>query len=345
MGALLVSCILALGGCNRTQTEDGSSVLVSGNGERMYEMAQAQRGNIQKTKVIVANYQQVKSENLSFSVDGRRLSAVYVSMGDAVKKGDLLMELYCDEEKEYLAALEYEIRTREMKIEHLREQADLELAQLARKKGTMSPQEYNSRVEEIEKECRLETEDEEDRIYIAKMEYEDLYLWLEGCKIYAGMDGVITYLPDTGSSFVSWGGNKVVTVSDSAECAFLSKEIEYASYFTLGETYVFSTSTGVEYKTTLTEIDREEGVLRFELAVPQYDLLGQRVLYSLVLEEKADALALPKNAVHYAGDGAYVYYFDEAGNRQMKQVTVGLEADSKVEILEGVAEGEEVILR
>ena len=65
----------------------------------------------------------------------------------------------------------------------------------------------------------------------------------------------------------------------------------------------------------------------------------------IVLEEKKDVLSIPKNAVYYAGDKAYVYYFDEEGNRQIKSITVGLQADSRVEVLEGLTEGEEVILR
>ncbi len=345
-GVLLISCALALCGCGLTREDDTASILVADDATSSYEMTTAQRGKIQKTKVLVANYQQVKSENLSFNVDGRRLSGVYVSVGDTVTKGELLAELYCDEEKESLASLEYQMKTQEMKIEHLQEQKELELAQLARQKGSMSSTEYENRVGKVEEEYRLQTEDLEDSIYIARLQYDELYQWVEGCKLYAGMDGTVTYMRDTGSSFVSWSGSKVLTISDSAECAFLCDDIEYASYFKLGETYVFATSTGTEYETVLKEINETEGILRFELKVPRYDMtLGTRVLYSLVLEEKEDALNVPKNAVHYAGDAAYVYYFDADGNRQMKEISVGLQADSKVEVLSGLAEGEEVILR
>lgn len=345
-GVLLFSCALALCGCGSTKKDDKSSVLTSGNGISSYEMTQVQKDRIQKTKVLVANYQQVKSENLSFLVDGRRLSGVYVSLGDSVKKGDLLAELFCDEEKNSLANLGYQIKTQEMKIEHLQEQKELELKQLARKRASMQSGEYQNRVNALEEEYKRKIEDIEDSIYIARLQYDELYQWIEGCRIYAGMDGTVTYLTDTGSSFISWAGSKVMTVSDSAECAFLCDDIEYAEYFTKGETYVFETSTGVKYETVLKGIDKIQGVMRFELKVPQYDMaLGQRVLYSLVLEEKENALSVPKNAVHYAGEGAYVYYFDENGNRQIKQIEVGLEADSKVEVLSGLAEGDEVILR
>ena len=345
-GAILVSCMLTLCGCNSKQEDDKTSILVSNDAVSSYEMTQAQKGKIQKTKVLVANYQQVRSENLSFQSGGRRLEGVYVSMGDTVDKGDLLAEVYCDDEKKELANLKYQIKTQEMKIEHLQEQKELELAQLARKKGSMTAAEYDASVEAIEYDYRIQAEDLDDSIYVDRMQYDELYRFIEGCKIYATMDGTITYLRDTGSSFVSWGGNKVVTISDSAECAFLCDDVEYASYFTVGDTYVFETSNGVAYETVLTEVDEKEKIMRFELTVPQYNMtLGQRVLYSLVLEEKEDALSIPKSAVYYAGDKAYVYYFDEEGNRKIKSITVGLQADSRVEVLEGLTEGEEVILR
>ena len=233
-----------------------------------------------------------------------------------------------------------------MKIEHLQEQKELELTQLARKKASLSAAEYAGRVEALEKEYRLETENIEDQVYIARLRYDELYRWIEGCRLYAGMDGTVTYMRDTGSGFISWSGSKVLTISDSAECAFLCDDIEYAEYFTKGETYVWATSTGVEYETVLKGIDETEGVMRFELTIPRYDMtLGQRVMYSLVLEEKENALSIPKTAVHFAGEDAYVYCFDEEGNRQSKKIEIGLQADSGIEIVSGLKEGDEVILR
>lgn len=345
-GAILASCALVFGGCAFSQETDALSTVVANDGERSYEMTQVQRGDIQKTKVIVANYQQVHSENLSFSVNGRRMAEVYVSVGDTVKKGDLLAELYCDNEKANLLSLEYEIKTQEMQIKHLQEQRDLALTQLSRREGEMQEQTYRNEVQKIEDDYRLKIEDIEDQIYIERMQYEELYQWIEGCRLYAGMDGAVTYMGEVGSEYVSRAGNKVITVSDSAECAFLCTDKDYFSYFTPQETYVFATSSGVEYETVLTDIDYEAGMMRFELTVPQYNMtIGQRVLYSLVLEEKKDVLSISKSAVHYVEDEAYVYYFDDAGDRQIKKISVGLQADSKAEVLGGLAEGEEVILR
>lgn len=345
-GAVLLSCTLTLGGCLLPQEEERPAILIKEETVKTYEMTQAVRGDIQKTKTLTATYQQVMAENLSFSVNGRRLEGVYVSVGDTVKKGDLLAELYCSEEKEQMQELEYEIKTQELEIEHLQEQKELKLKQLARRKDTMSEAEYQKSAEEIEEAYRIETEDLEDIIYIESLQYENLRAWVDGCRIYAGMDGTVTYMGYVGSSYISWPGRTLLTVSDSSVCAFQCSETEYIPYFNVGETYTFATSAGVEYETVLAEADAETGVFRFELTETQYGLpIGLRVLHSLVLEEKEDVLYLSKSAVHSAGDKNYVYFIDEDGIRQMKYVTVGMSGDAVVEILDGLAEGEEVILR
>lgn len=345
-GVLLLSCAIAFGGCLLPQEEDRPAILVKEESVKTYEMTQVKRGSIQKTKLLSATYQQVKTENLSFSVDGRRLTGVYVSVGEAVKKGDLLAELYCDEEKNQVQQLEYEIKTQQLEVEHLQEQKELKLSQLARRKGTMTEAKYQESVAGIEEAYRLETEDLEDKIYVESLQYEMLRERVDGCCIYAGMDGTVTYMGYTGSGYISWSGRTLITVSDSSVCAFQCSDTGYISYFNVGETYTFATSAGVEYETVLVEADAEAGIFRFELTETQYGLpLGLRVLYSLVLEEKEDVLYLPKGAVHYVGEKAYVYYIGEDGIRQMKYITVGMAADMEIEVLDGLAEGEEVILR
>lgn len=345
-GVLAVFCALIVAGCNTSKEDGKSSALVSDGSLRTYEMTQVQRGDIQKTKVIDAAYQQVTAENLSFAVDRRGLAGVYVSKGDTVAKGDLLAELQCEEEKEYLAELEYSIKTLTMQMTHLQEQLELELTQLGRKKDTMSDTAYQEKVLELENEYRRKTEDIEDSIYIQQLQYDELAEWLAGTRIYAGMDGTVTFVGDLGSDFMSWPGVKVFTVSAAGACAFMCDDAEYIPYFTKGDTYVLATNTGTEYETVLTEIDSEAGVMYFEPKVQQYEMpIGQRVLYSLVLEKKENVLFIPKSAVHFAGDEAYVYCYDSEGNREAKKIEVGLLADSKAEVVSGLAEGDEVILR
>lgn len=345
-GILVCSCMLSFGGCMLPQEEARPSILVKEETVKTYELTQVERGDIQKTKTLVATYQEVKKEELSFSVDGMRLEGVYVSLGDTVKKGDLLAQLYHDEEKEELESLEYDLETQKLELVHLQEQREFELEHLAAKRAGLSETEYEAKCEEITTRYKTSIEDLEDTMYIESLRYEELRAWVDGCRIYAGMDGTVTYVGYTGSSYRSRAGRTMLTVSDSTVCAFQCSDVEYIPYFMVGETYVFKTSGGAEYETVLAEADADKGVFRFELKETQYDIaVGLRVLYSLLLDKRENVRYLPKMAVHYADDTAYVYYIDEVGIRQIKYITAGLEGDSYVEILDGLNEGEEVILR
>lgn len=345
-GVTTVFCTLALGGCFLPKEEAKPSILVKGDSARVYEMTEVVRGEIQKTKTLVATYQQVKTENLSFSVDGRGLDGVYVSVGDEVKKGDLLANLLCEEERKQLTELEYSMKTKELQLVHLQEQKELELEQLSGKKATMSSGEYQGKVSQVQEDYKRKEEDIQDALYIEGLQAEQLRRVVSGSELYAGMDGTVTHLEPMGAGFFSRSGRKMITLSAGDECAFECSDGEYGEFFTKGDSYTFATSSGVKYETYFTGVDVATGVLRFELIKKQYGLpLGLRVLYSLVLEQKEDVLYLPKRAVHYTDGKAYVYYTDAEGNRQMKFITVGMDGDSTIEILDGLTEDEEVILR
>ena len=77
-GVLVVLCAAMFAGCNTSKEDGKSSALVSEGSIRTYEMTQVQRGDIQKTKVIAADYQQVTSENLSFSAERRDQRGMHI---------------------------------------------------------------------------------------------------------------------------------------------------------------------------------------------------------------------------------------------------------------------------
>ena len=63
-GVLAVSCALTICGCNSVQKTDSSGVLMTEDVRGAYEFTTVARDTVQKTKIIAANYQQVKEENL-----------------------------------------------------------------------------------------------------------------------------------------------------------------------------------------------------------------------------------------------------------------------------------------
>ena len=71
-------------------------------------------------------------------------------------------------------------------------------------------------------------------------------------------------------------------------------------------------------------------------------LLGQQVDLQILLERRSDVLTLPFAALRERDEGFEVAVI-EAGRLRYRAVKVGLEDDSRVELLDGVEEGEQVV--
>lgn len=65
---------------------------------------------------------------------------------------------------------------------------------------------------------------------------------------------------------------------------------------------------------------------------------------NLVLEERAGAIMIPEASVRYAGDQASVVVMDANGKAEFRNVTVGQRYPGRVEISEGLSEGERVVV-
>jgi RND family efflux transporter MFP subunit len=64
----------------------------------------------------------------------------------------------------------------------------------------------------------------------------------------------------------------------------------------------------------------------------------------IVIDELADAIAVPIHAVHHRGSRYYVYVADADGKAVVREVRIGLHNDNRVAVLEGLAEGDQVFL-
>ena len=142
----------------------------------------------------------------------------------------------------------------------------------------------------------------------------------------------------------------VITIIDSTECLFETNAGEYASYFQEGTPVSMKLSGG------------SSGV--FELIPYHMDEWGDTQYFSiftgpedysigvdasgyidLVVERAEQVLAIPRAAVHEANGESYVYVVGANNMREVRWVSTGLAGGSYVEITDGLAEGDKVILR
>lgn len=344
-GMILCMTALSLGGCASKKGNGRPIFEIEERAEQSYEMTKVMRGTIKRTGIVSASYAQTKQEKLKFSISGKRLDEVYVTVGKTVKKGDLLAQLRLESEESALAEYEYSIEQKELQKKQLTEQRDFLKAALEKNKWKYKADEYQEELDLLKTEFDYKIEDLTDELELLYWKQADLEKQVEGGRLYAGMDGTVTKMANI-RGYVSDAEEEFIVISDSLVCAFQAYEADLVQYMKLGEMYTFHTSDNEkEYNVKLTKVDASAGMLLFELPEPDYSIpIGLRVLYTATKEERENTLYLPKAAVHEANGQYYVYYIDTDGIRKMKDVTIGLVADNHIEILGGLVEGDEVIL-
>ncbi|MCQ2506398.1 MAG: efflux RND transporter periplasmic adaptor subunit [Lachnospiraceae bacterium] len=345
----LISCILSLllvlvfSGCE----EEKELVIVEEESYSNYSLTSAKRTDLKKTASVITKYQQKVTEDLSFSLDGYRIKKYYVAIGDKVQKGDLLAELELSNLNEVIEEIDNTISSAKLELDFVIKQKELRLSQAERmlEKSEIDELGYERELYIISEEYDGIISEYEDLIYYEQVRRDYYGKQLEGGRLYATMDGIVTFV----RSWSRWGsysvsGQKVVSISDNDICAFNSTDYEYAKYFKENEHYFLDVNG--EKKETVFHLSKKDKMLVFELLEDDLELvIGTKGTYSIVLSEKKDALCISKNALHKADDKYYVYVLGDDNVRSIRYVITGLEGDREVEIVSGIDENDILVLR
>ena len=90
MSLLLLLC---LGGCGKQQVAQQQISLEPEEEQALFETVTVDYGDVTLSQKIQCTYRQVEDQEVCFTVSGRIIDRIYVSVGDMVHKGDLLAEL------------------------------------------------------------------------------------------------------------------------------------------------------------------------------------------------------------------------------------------------------------
>jgi RND family efflux transporter MFP subunit len=92
-------------------------------------------------------------------------------------------------------------------------------------------------------------------------------------------------------------------------------------------------------------LDPATRTMRTEVDLPNADAALRPGMYgnlAIALQDRADALSLPRSVVHHDDRGAFIYTLQD-GKAVERRVRLGLEADRRVAIVDGVNDGVHVI--
>lgn len=281
-----------------------------------YDIKKVERGTIVKKFKETGQLKSAKMQEGFFTYErGGKLKNIYVKAGDSVKKGQVLAEL---------AVNGSDTRVREQEIMY--EKTKLNYENLKQN----GAEEYEL------KQTALDLE-------LAKMRLEEAKKESQGTKIVAAFNGRVVSVAGAKIGDMIEPLKPVVTIAESSALMVRYKlfgdneffmgmkaKVDYKGKLYDGEVVVVPTASGEDLEIKVDNI-------------PQGASFGERVVFELEVAKRENVLKVPKTAIHEYDNQIYVEKL-ENGMRVEKYVKVGVKTEDEVEIIEGLNEGEEIIV-
>ncbi|HCS73548.1 MAG TPA: hypothetical protein DIW17_06705 [Clostridiales bacterium] len=318
--------LFLLAGCELFPTEEALlAPPLMKPAEVSYSTVKAKRGDIVKTIQGSGSFVSIDSKYFFFETRGGRFKKIFVRQGNEIKKGDLLLELYTDD-------VEMEIKRQELNLEKVR----LNYNQLRAAKASS----YDLKRASID-------------IELAKLNLESLKKQKEESQLVSDVDGIVTYI-DTRLQPGDMIGTfqKIIRVANPQKLYLAYSGSNSSSFVMNAEVDVKVDKLSYKGKVISTPSsvppDGDEALKNYVaievMNLPKDVEMGDTASISLILERSEDTVIVPKQAVRNYMGRKYVNVLEDGLNNE-RDVEVGVETATESEILKGVEEGEEIILR
>lgn len=295
--------------------------------EITYDVMEVKRGTIEKKITGSGIFVSVEQGNMFFKARGGRIKAIHVKIGDKVKKGDLLAELDT-------AGLEYEIEQQKIQLR----KAQLRYNQIKETGKETGGDKYSLQIAA----CDVE---------LARLQLKNLERQLEEAKLRATMDGTVVYVDNRlGQGDYIDAYSTLVKIADPTKLQLQYSGTNVSDFQVGMKVEVKIRDKVYEGEVVMTPstvpIDADESlknVVRIEVGnLPQDVAMGDTAQLTLTLDKRENVIVLPRNLVRNYMGRKYVLVL-ENGLKKERDVEVGLETPTEVEIVKGLEEGEQVI--
>lgn len=339
-------------GCTRAAEEDGPVLLVGEEEEEdVAGNLPVEYADVVSTISFNVKYRTAATQDLSFDVERAKIDSVLVTPGETVRAGQLLITLVTDTDAEAEREnLLYQIERLELlklQVEH-QIAYEKQLLEFNAAMDTPITDEKKKKLEEalqaVDDKYYWTLQDYDDKIAICNLKLYNLENNNNDHNIYAGMDGIVEYVREGLEGSQTVIGRTVITIKDPNDMYFYASDRNAIQYLEGLDSVVItvSGSSAAEYE-AIPELTEDGTGLRFILTGDSAStMIAENTSGNIVLElgRRDNVLSVPKTAVHRAGDKVYVYVVDSDGYRRYREVTIGLEGDTRTEILSGLEAGE-----
>jgi RND family efflux transporter, MFP subunit len=338
------------------------------SGALTVKVAEARTGDIQSwlsTNALIQS-DDVKSY---YGTSGLKVTKVHVEVGDKVKKGDVLLEYDISDLETALKQAEIQYDNALLNLQDLMNQkkdiedkmADLE-AEILRLDGSDDPQDVANLQTLIQKRDSMQTISDEqikqlnNSVSLAKISLDSARFKLNEVKggLVADIDGTVTAVNAVEGATLAMAQPAVIVQNLDRLKGVIYLGKYDAAKIKVGQKAILEYS-GNEY----------EGVVSFISPAASRDLTSQNatlmaeidiinpdehlkvdfdVNADILVGEAEDVLKIPVECIRYDKQNNTSVFVVENGVARLKQVTLGLQSESEVEILEGISPGDKVIL-
>ncbi|HAJ37474.1 MAG TPA: hypothetical protein DCL15_17540 [Chloroflexi bacterium] len=338
-----------------------------------------QRGDVIDTTTFSGRISPAREEELFFRTDGR-IRSVFFKRNAQVKQGDVIAEYEIDALERQLNAAKLELERaqvtldealRNLELDRREAQARLERAQIVlegaerdRNTSRFQAEAYQKDVElaqiEVERLAAGISPLLQNDLTRAQYAVEKLNQEIAEAQIIAPFDGVLLSLSLTPGQAVN-GYQPVASVADAStleiSADLLSNQLELLAE-QMPVTFVFSSRPGQTYHgvirrlpypygsggsgQTIEEKDKSTRIAIEETLTSGDFALGDLVRVTAEVERAENVLWLPPAAIRNFNGRLFVVVQDGDVQRRV-DVRIGVEAEDRVEILEGVEEGQIIV--
>ena len=274
------------------------------------------------------------------------IGAIYAFPGDIVSQGQILARLETPELDEKIKKLEESIELalalNELYLDEISTQIRLfgqggasgPQARLLRLDRQYAIARHELEMAELEKQLEILYFEKEQTEVVAPIDGELVHIVPFGGLVYA-MD-IVAYITGPGSILIEHIGDPNV----SWNFVLLQAEIDGKTY-DIHQVY-YSSSEYVMFRRL-----GIEPLMRFEISGGSPDMLsaGEPVFIKGYTAFVEDTLRIPENAVYRDRDGSNFVYLLRDGEQELVYVTIGVATNIFVQILDGLDEGDEVVVR
>ena len=315
-----------------------------------YQLTTVQRGDLEKILEIDCSYEAVNEEIVGFSLGDLYVEQVLVQRGQKVQAGDLLATLEQEDIQRQIAEREYQMEVLQLKLAHIAQDKQIELAEY---KLRWNWTQWQEKLAEIEEKYAAQLQDLEDEIYIQSLLLEEKKAELNKRQIFAGINGTVTYVKELKAGLRSVKDEGFVRIVDFDTAVFYVRG-NHADYFPVGTqtSVINNVNHSLIYQVVsidpselgLTPLEEKCAYLRLIQPDPELED-GTSGAIIIALEKKTNVLYVDRTAIKTANGEPFVYILNQDGLREIRAVKTGLQTDKYVEIVEGLLEGDKVILK